>query len=398
MSVYSKDGNSFYKRIYIGVDEYGKKKFKKIKAKSEKELLKRENELRRKLKSGIDIKKESDSLAKWIKRYLDSAEMLVNAGSLKLSEYKLMKSRLDYFLKYDGGIFAATGLKDILPSDIVSVINTLMRKNPYIKKATSKTTAGRYLDLLSNVFEFAREERAYAYTNPCKSKSVKKAKDIKSAKSNKRKPLNNYTIGLVLETEHRAQLSAYIMLMAGLRRGELTALEWSDIDFDKRIINVNKSYDFKECEFKDPKTISGIRKIPINDALYNMLMEKKDTSTGKYVIEKSRGGGRMTESSWRRLFESYMLALEAKDKEKRKEDGFVSDEEFERFTPHQLRHTYCSILYWSGVDLKTAQVLMGHSDLSVTANIYTHENDKVSKEAADIQGEFIKDTFNLKVS
>lgn len=41
---------------------------------------------------------------------------------------------------------------------------------------------------------------------------------------------------------------------------------------------------------------------------------------------------------------------------------------------------------------------MGHSDLSVTANIYTHENDKVSKEAADIQGEFIKDTFNLSIS
>ncbi|MGN1348996.1 MAG: tyrosine-type recombinase/integrase [Acutalibacteraceae bacterium] len=80
------------------------------------------------------------------------------------------------------------------------------------------------------------------------------------------------------------------------------------------------------------------------------------------------------------------------------QDGFVSDEEFESFTPHQLRHTYCSILYWSGVDLKTAQVLMGHSDLSVTANIYTHENDKVSKEAADIQSEFIKDTFNLSIS
>jgi len=63
---------------------------------------------------------------------------------------------------------------------------------------------------------------------------------------------------------------------------------------------------------------------------------------------------------------------------------------------NMLRHTYCSMLQWSGVDIKVAQELMGHSEYEVTANVYTHNNEDSKKNAAVLQGEFLRNTFMKK--
>ena len=100
----------------------------------------------------------------------------------------------------------------------------------------------------------------------------------------------------------------------------------------------------------------------------------------------------MTETAWKRLFESYMEALRVADS--RDDDSLCfADERFEEFTAHQLRHTYCSMLQWSGVDIKTAQELMGHSEYGVTANIYTHVDEATKNNAALLQDKFIKETL-----
>ena len=54
---------------------------------------------------------------------------------------------------------------------------------------------------------------------------------------------------------------------------------------------------------------------------------------------------------------------------------------------------YCSMLQWSGVDIKTAQELMGHSEYGVTANIYTHVDEATKNNAAMLQDKFIKETL-----
>ncbi len=236
------------------------------------------------------------------------------------------------------------------------------------------------------MFEFARKERAYNFCNPCEDLKIPKNSVTKT-----RTAINKHTIQLILTTEHRAKLPACIMLLAGLRRGELTALTWFDIDFKNKIINVNKSYDFKQCELKETKTKAGMRKIPMNDFLCKLLLEAKKHSKGSYVVQKAYGG-RMTETAWKRLFESYMEALRVADGVDENNLCFA-DECFEEFTAHQLRHTYCSMLQWSGVDIKTAQELMGHSEYGVTANIYTHVDDATKTNAAILQDKFIKETL-----
>lgn len=388
MSKYYTELGSFCTKVFIGTDENGKPKYKKLKAKTEKELTKRVFEFKKTLEDGGDTEKSNDTLGKWIKRYEASVQEQVDCGDYKESEYDMLVSRLSYFLDYRGGMLAMTRLKDILASDIQPAINALFKKNPRTGKPTAKRTLERYVRALANVFEFAKKERAYKYSNPCDDVKIPK-----NAMQTERDAISLYMIRLILETEHRAKLAISIMLLAGLRRGELTALTWDDIMLDKKIIDINKSYDFKECVTKDPKSKSGIRQIPINDILLKILTEAKSEAKGSFVIEKTRGG-RMSEKAWLRLFESYMLALKAKDAEiKENQTSRKDDEVFEEFTSHQLRHTYCSMLQWSGVDIKIAQELMGHSEYEVTANVYTHTNDDLKKNAAVLQSEFLRNTF-----
>lgn len=182
------------------------------------------------------------------------------------------------------------------------------------------------------------------------------------------------------------------MLFSGLRRGELTALTWNDIDLEKRAIYVNKSYNFKAKIFKDTKSDAGERVIPINDSLFNLLQQEKVKAKGKLVIEKVTKGI-MTESAWKWMFKSYEKALR-KYREQIKADESLKNETFEMFTPHMLRHTYCSMLSWAGVDIKSTQVLMGHSNFSTTANIYTHANEEIKTNVAIMQEDFIKNILN----
>lgn len=386
MSKFYKEKNSFCTKIYIGTDANGKPKYKKLKAQTEKELKKRVKEYKNDIDIGLDVLKNNDTLYSWIYHYLEGIEAEVDCDNIKESEYKTLKARLEFFINYKNGLLAKTKLKDVLSSHIQPAINELYRCNPATGKPTAKKTIQRYIRALSNVFEYARRERAYNFCNPCED-----LKPPKNAVSNTRTAINKHTIQLILSTEHRAKVAACIMLLAGLRRGEVTALTWFDIDFKNKIINVNKSYDFKQGELKSTKTEAGIRKIPMNDYLCNLLLEAKKNSKGTYVVQKAYGG-RMTETAWKRLFESYMEALRIADS-KDEESLCFADERFEEFTAHQLRHTYCSMLQWSGVDIKTAQVLMGHSEYGVTANVYTHIDEQSKSNAAMLQDKFIKETL-----
>ena len=69
----------------------------------------------------------------------------------------------------------------------------------------------------------------------------------------------------------------------------------------------------------------------------------------------------------------------------------------ERFTAHQLRHTYCTMLYMSGVDILTTSKLMGHSSIQITLEIYTHLDEKYKKLNISKFNEYIKNDINNKI-
>lgn len=185
----------------------------------------------------------------------------------------------------------------------------------------------------------------------------------------------------IWNTPHRAQPVAIIMMLSGLRRGELAALTWNDVDLSARTIIVNKTVEYppnKAPRLRNiTKSNAGMRTVDIPRQLVNYMSTlPKDNAL---VIHNVRGGI-MTECAWLSLWRSYMRLLNIKygsrtpaDLERMKKSGqHKFDMTIPRITLHWLRHTYCTLLYLSGVDAVQACAQMGHADVTTTLKIYTH--------------------------
>ena len=170
------------------------------------------------------------------------------------------------------------------------------------------------------------------------------------------------------------------MLLCGLRAGELIALEWKNIDFDNRVIHVCQStYNINSNKLGiKPKTKNGkSRNVTIPSILYQQLYTEYLRKKGKtaFVSTKSDGRSMHTRSSFERMWQSYLKRLEIS------------------FTPHQLRHTYATMLYMSGVDVKSASELLGHSSIEITMKIYTHLTEETKVISISKYDQFLSNNF-----
>ena len=181
---------------------------------------------------------------------------------------------------------------------------------------------------------------------------------------------------LIMKTSHtRCRCAVLIMMLCGLRTGELLALEWNDVDIGKEVIHVRQSVQRVDtnCYRIHTGTKNGkTRDIPIPKLLLSELRLEKTQTSQKYVCAQLNGELH-TPSSWRSLWRSYYLSLN------QTAQGSVSKYSpgglpkiISHITPHMLRHTYCTLLYKAGIDVLIAQYLMGHSSVKVTLEIYTH--------------------------
>lgn len=142
----------------------------------------------------------------------------------------------------------------------------------------------------------------------------------------------------------------FTALKTGLRRGELKALQWSDINWKTRVLTVRHSWCEYKKELSSPKSNLG-RHIPLTDELYKRLLQlKKDTG---FVFLDARS----------KKFCIRELA--------RKIDEACKKAKIKRVTCHDLRHTFASHLAMAGAPLIAIQELLGHSDIKTTMR-YAH--------------------------
>ena len=165
-----------------------------------------------------------------------------------------------------------------------------------------------------------------------------------------------------------------ILLGTGLRISELCGLTTADVDFEGRTINVD--HQLLRCKEKGyyistPKTKSGIRQIHMSEKVYQAFLRMRDNRNGvsPIIIEGysdflflKRDGYPKTAYNYvgmfRNLAEKYNKCHETPLPKK--------------FTAHVLRHTFCTNLANAGINPKALQYIMGHANITMTLNYYTH--------------------------
>lgn len=385
-----KDGR-YQKNIYIGVDESGKRKYKTVCGKSKKEVEAAAAELKQKLGRGIDITSD-DTYGNWKTRWL-----VIQKGLQTPTQYKTLERYLKHFSELED-----YKISKLTIADFQKIISDLAVKNPTTKKPTARKSLKEFIATVSRIFEYAIENRALDF-NPLK--YVKIPKNAK--KQQDRRALTLDEQRLIINTPHRGRLPAMIMMLAGLRRGECLGLQWCDIDISKGEINVHQTlaFDGNNSFIKDgTKTEAGVRTVDMPSVLTNYLKNLAPHKPFDYVVTNTRGNI-MTNSSWRRLWESYLtcLNLELFNSQQSKVIGIKPRSKFcpdgvpqvlEPFTAHCLRHTHATNLFYAGYDVLYIQHQLGHTKPETTLNIYTH----LMKEQNEQPTQKLDEFLNRKIS
>lgn len=166
----------------------------------------------------------------------------------------------------------------------------------------------------------------------------------------------------------------YILFHTGLRISEFVGLTIADIDFKNRKINVDHQLQRKrnmEYIIEETKTEAGVRQIPMTDDVYECF-QRIVANRKKPKVEPLIGG--RTGFLYLDKNEMPMVALhwEKYFQHIREKYNSIYRVQMPTITPHVCRHTFCSNMAKSGMNPKTLQYIMGHSDISVTLNTYTH--------------------------
>ena len=261
--------------------------------------------------------------------------------------YKPLFNRI---LKYFDGQY----IKEITATNINSYVVSI---SSYSQKSVRNN-----LSIIKQIFDFAAMS-GYVSGNPAiyvkLPKNLKPAQHRHAASDSEITKIEN-AIGYPI-----FGLYGFLLLFTGLRRGEALALQWSDIDFDKKTISVTKSvyHEGNTPKLKEPKTMAGVREVFLLNKLESVLAEyKRGHKDSDFIFSTNGGLSPLTKSQvakgWNKYTETIGISI----------------------TPHQLRHTYASILYAAGIQAKSAQMLMGHSDITTTQNIYTHLMSEAKKD------------------
>ena len=275
------------------------------------------------------------TVQEWAKKWWESAK----EGKTGSSSQRTYASCMNNY------IFPAMGggkLVDIKPIHIQNLINSMG------SVGRSKSLQRKVLITLNAIFIYAMRN-GLIVSNPAQFAEIYEVpvKKRTALTTSQTKELLQTCVGL------RAELAVHIALFCGLRRGEIVALKWTDIDEINHALVVTGAVEYinNQPKPKGTKTVAGVRVVPMPPHLWDML---KATAEKSIYIVPSAKGLQLSEIGVRRLMEPVQRRLKFP------------------VTLHMLRHTYATVLDELGVSDKSCQYLLGHAEISTTKNIYTH--------------------------
>jgi integrase len=184
---------------------------------------------------------------------------------------------------------------------------------------------------------------------------------------------------------HQTMIKMFIY--SGLRRGELCALEWKDIDFENNLISVCRSSQYipgKGIFTKETKTETSDRTIKLPLQAFGMLREYKKVQKE----DQLRAGDKWVKTD--RIFTQWNGEPIHPDSITGWFREFIQKTDLPQVSIHSLRHTNITLLIAAGVPLRTVSYRAGHAQTSTTANIYSHAIRTADEMAADVLDDILK--------
>lgn len=250
-------------------------------------------------------------------------------------------------------------LKDVQPITCQRAINLQANKSQYVINQTYQ--------MMNFIFNKAVENKLI-YTNPAK--SINKPKGY----TNQRRAFTQYESNVFLQVLPDHQYAIYFALIyyAGCRPGEASRTEGRDIIYKDNLLCLH---------IRGTKSAAADRYVPISDDLKNILPTKIEPFK---LLCPSQRGRELTiqnkKNAWASLTRLMNIEMGCRTYRNKLIPPCPLDTDL---TTYCLRHTFCTNLAKQGVDIRTAQYMMGHSSISMTANIYTHTDVDSLKIAAE---------------
>ena len=329
--------------------------------------------------------REIDTFAEHGRTFRECAEAWesVHSATIEQKTMQAYKPHIERAVAHFEGQY----MKDITPHQIQAYVDFLAAQR------FARDTVRRSLNVLKMVFNYEITSPGSLVTsNPCVAVKIQKG-----LKKERREPPTEEQL-IKVSPDSDFGLFAYFLQFTGLRRGELLALKWEDIDFKNKVIHVRHavSYASNQPKMKEPKTTAGNRDVALLDVLADVLPRSKKG----YVF----GGDKpLSATQFRKGWLSWCREVglaEAHTTTHKGKNGhtYTKTKWIPKVTPHQFRHEYASILEDAGISEFAAKNLLGHSSIIVTKDIYTHIRErKAGKNVAGKLNDFIREKGKEKV-
>lgn len=361
--------------VYQYSDIYGKRK--SIYANALSDLRKREKQINRDLDDNIDTVGAEITLNEQFDRYMSLKLSLAN--STRENYLGLWKARVEK------SYIANKKLCDIKKSDVLRFYNSLLEDG--LKYTTIKT----FNDLISPCLDLAVDDDIIR-KNPCIGCLDGFNKDAKERIS-----LTSQEQDIFLEFIRQSKVySAHyplIMFMIGtaVRCGEAIGLTWDDVDFENKEVNINHQLIYKKSGgtygfyADNPKTDSGVRIIPMTTDVYKALIEQRQNQLSKgwrtnleidgysNFVFSTKNRNPVMPSAVNNLLLNIV----------KKHNDICEGNKLPHISAHNLRHTGCTRMAEAGIDPKVLQYIMGHSNISVTMDVYNHVSSERNRKEMD---------------
>lgn len=356
------------------------------------DLIAKVTDMKSALNKGMYSDKANVTLNEWFLTWMETYKVNLKAET-KVNYYK-------YWSWYVESAIGKTKIRDIKRSAILKLYNSLV-----LEKMLSTGTVKYINNLVNSCLSKAIDEELI-YKNP----ATKLLKDVIKTEEKTKQALTSEqqirVLNYIRNSKYYQRFEPMLVVLfgTGMRVGELCALTWDCVDFEKEVITICKTLKYMRSktdeaihyDINSTKTKSSIREIPMLKEVKDVLMkQKKYQNVMGYMSDISVRGYTdfvFTTSERKPIYPDY-VNLEIKrivsshnseEKEKAKNEN---REAFllPKFSPHTTRHSFASRCYESDVQVKTTQVVLGHKRINTTLQIYTHCNEsKVRKDISQL--------------